>query len=197
MSLNIPYRVSNLLFVTSPDVRYVIIGNFKSDPLAKIINKSIPKEITKEVFYMSPPPDTNDRYANNIDNQGHSKVRLVLVNANNFDSVIPAVFSGMGSDITKIKITGDADSGTIDFFDKNNNIWSNKGQSHYIRESVMGAVYSDDIEQYNFNIKNIFRNAKRVSDIYKKRTEGLGNGAICGSEYADSLTKINEILTKK
>lgn len=206
MSLNIPYRVSNLLFVTSPDVKYIIIGDFNGDPgkTARFINQSIPKEINKEVYYVTKPVkadgtarDPADKLYSAIANQNDKKVRVVIIGSTtplNWNS-IQARFTSLKEHYSELIIKSDGD---LTFAQYENNALATKS-SKFIGESDVGAVYSDDIEQYNCNMNNLFKNIKKVSGIYKEKAAKLksdsSTGTQCDTEYENFLTALNGIIT--
>ena len=181
MSLNIPYRVSNLLFVTSPDVRYILIGNYHEATdlgnLARFVNKSIPKEISKEVYYINRPTkadgsarDPADKHYSEITNQKDKKVRVVIIGSlpNNWNSVRDK-FKALKEDYSELIVNS---NNGLNFWQYENGALVAKSSS-FIEESIMGAVYSDDIEQYNCNMQNVFKTISRVSNVYIGKLKAL------------------------
>ncbi len=185
LAFNAPYRATNLLYITSPQLRYVIIGN---NNLAKEINKSLPVELKKE-FYTTMPE---------IKNSNNYKVRFIV-----FEDMIdfPKSLEKMpDSDVTAIKINGDSEKGTIEFWQKDSTSWLAKGSSNYIgKASLIGAIYADTLDLYECNMQNVFSKLNLVAKIYIERTKNLVQKSIssrqvqCNQFYNNALTHLNNI----
>ena len=186
LAFSTPYRATNLLYITSPQMRYIIIGDSK---LAKEINKSMPSELKKE-FYQSMPE---------IKNMNNYKIRFVL-----FENLIdfPKALEKMpDSDVTAIKINGDSEKGIIEFWQKESNSWLSKGTSFYIgKQSLIGAIYADTLDVYECNMRNVFSRLNLVTKIYAERTKKLTQGATSGRQfqcnqfYSNALSQLNSIF---
>lgn len=185
LAFNAPYRATNLLFVTSPQLRYTLIGN---NNLAKEINKSLPSELKKE-FYMAKPE---------VKNSNNYKVRLVL-----FDDMIdfPKELAKMpDSDVTAVKVTGGIEKGGIEFYQKDGNSWLFKGRSAYFgKSSLIGAVYADALETYECNMQSAFYRLNIVTKIYAERAKKLLQAGLskreveCNQFYNNAITQLNQI----
>src|SRR3989338_1486438 len=174
LAFSTPYRATNLLYITSPQMRYIIIGDSK---LAKEINKSMPSELKKE-FYQSMPE---------IKNMNNYKIRFVL-----FENLIdfPKALEKMpDSDVTAIKINGDSEKGIIEFWQKESNSWLSKGTSFYIgKQSLIGTIYADTLDVYECNMRNVFSRLNLVTKIYAERTKKLTQGATSGRQFFCSFS---------
>ena len=182
LPFSIPYRATNLLYMTSPKIRYIIIGN---SVIAKEINKSLPSDLNKE-FYETVPT---------IANKNDHKVKLAI-----FDFDVNSVdFKNLekmpDNDVTAIKVNGDIEKGSIDFYQKRGSSWESKGTSYYLtKSSLIGAIYSDTKEIYECNIRNVFNRLKLVTDIYVYRTNELNQQQSCiGASYASALNYLGTI----
>jgi len=158
-----PYRATNLLYMTSPNVRYIIIGN---NNLVKEINKSLPFDLKVE-FYQN--------YQNiQIKDLNNYKVRFIV-----FGDMIdfPQELKRMPDfDVTAININPNAQKGAINFYEKKENSWTLKGTSSYIgQSSIVGAVYTDTLETYHCNMQNAFLRLALVTRIQTDRLEKLKN----------------------
>lgn len=185
LAFSLPYRATNLLYITSDKLRYIIIGDSE---FAEEINKSLPTELKKE-FY---PSSTSVRNLNNY------KVRFVVFENPMID--FPLALQNMqDSDVTALHISGDSKKGSIDFYGKNSNIWQLKGSSFYIgKQALIGAVYSDTNESYECNMKHVFARLKLITKIYKDKTQKLhGTASIqCQDFYNKALPLLEEIDTE-
>ncbi|MBS3098270.1 hypothetical protein J4209_05740 [Candidatus Woesearchaeota archaeon] len=186
---SIPYRVTNFLYLTTPQIRYMLIG---STDLAKEINSSIPEDINNE-FYPSLPA---------LIDKNNNKVKFVFFNQNPSGDL--SVFSGMDDkDVTAIKIT--ESSNKLDFYEKEGNSWSSSlGISYYFGEaSLMGAIFSDYKDNngeaiYDCVMRKAFKKLNLITDIYKSRSESLyeyynSMGDNCKTYHSSAKTKLGEI----
>lgn len=185
---SLPYRITNLLYLTSPEIRYVFVGN---SPFAKEIFGSIPDEI-KKVRY--------DDFSS-IKNTNDDKIRLIYFdNYISEGSNIPLAFENLARDkISALNVKGNEDRGEIEFFDVTNKRFINKKTSYYIRKpSLLGAIFSDDIEIFNCVMKNSFKKLNIVSQVYLEKTDQIKKyysdiGDACGTYHDQALSIINQI----
>ncbi|MBI2654695.1 hypothetical protein HYX02_07880 [Candidatus Woesearchaeota archaeon] len=180
LAFNAPYRATNLLYMTSPQLRYIIIGNSN---LAKDINKTLPAELRKE-FYPS---------MQQIQNSNNYKVRFVI-----FGDMMafPKSLERMpDSDVTAVRINGDTDKGVLEFWQKNGNSWLAKGSSAYIgKASLIGAIYTDSLNAYECNIQNTFLRLNLVTKIYSEKTKKLVQKLALSSRQAECSKFYNNAL---
>ena len=185
LAFSAPYRATNILYATSQQLRYIIIGG---SSLAREINKSLPSDLKKE-FYTSMPE---------ISSSNNYKIRFIV-----FENMIdfPAALGKMpDSDVTAVKINGDNEKGTIEFYQKDKASWLSKGASSYFgKSSLIGAVYADTLDMYECNMKNVFSKLNMVTKIYLGKTkrlvqEGTSNKQVqCNQFYSNALNQLNKI----
>lgn len=177
--------------MTSSKVRYIIIANSDNNlALAKAINKSLPSDLKKE-FYETIPT---------IRNENNYKVRFIVFGNINLPEInIP------NSDVTALKVTGNDEKGTIEFWQKTERGWSSKGSSKYLgKSSLIGAVYSDTLELYKCNMENAFKRVNLVTSVYRNRLNNLLPSTTsssseqsrgCGGIYNSASTQFGTIIT--
>ncbi len=184
-AFGVPYRTTNLLFITSTEVRYIIIGD---NSLAKDINKSMPSSLNKELYVTMPEIKNSNDYA----------VRFIVFGG---IPAFPASLQKMpDSDVTMLKVSGDSNKGALDFYQKNSNSWVLKGTSPYIgKPSLMAAAYSDAIITYRCNMQNVFLRLKLVTKVYSEKINELLKSASsikqtsCSQFYSNALADLNKI----
>ncbi len=194
IAFNEPYKVTNFLYMTSPQVRYIILGN---DPILNYINKTLPASISKE--YPDIIPLT-------IANKNNYKVRFVFGRSTNpIDNYLTNFQQIPDEDVTAIKIiSGDLEKGEVEFFEKGKNLkWVSKGKSPYLaKSSLIGSVYSDSKELYDCSMKNAFSRFGLVTKTYTERTNNLKNDLFltrpdCRTTYENSIALLNKEEMKK
>ena len=186
MEFREPYRSTNLLFITSMQARYILIGG---DSLLKEINKTLPTELDKQSFALYEP--------SKIRNTNNYKVKLIFSNVN-FPSSVPDSLAKMpDSDVTAIRVNGDLEKGNIDFYKKNDKAFTLTGNSAYIgKSSLIAAIYAENQELYNCNMNNVYSKNSLVTKVYKGKIGGLILQATrpeCKQIYTDSLPYLNRI----
>ncbi len=190
-AFSVPYRSTNLLYITSPQLKYVIIGN---NDLAKDINKSLPSYLDKENY-------SSYQDALQIKNSNNYKIRFLVFGNIGLagNSVPPAISKMKDEDVTALKIEGDAEKGALEFYQKKGNSWVSLGTSAYIgKSSLFGAIYTDTLEVYDCNMQNTFGRVKLVTDVYYERTKKLRDTIQrqeCKQIYNNALNQINNIKT--
>lgn len=191
LAFSSPYRSSGLLYVTSDKMRYIIIGN---NDLAKDINKTLPKELSKEFF---------KTYPASLGESKSYKARLIFTENANLPSLnIPSSLAKMkNEDVTAIKITGNNEKGALDFYRMEDaggsKRWALASSSQYIGKApLIGGVYTDTKELYECSMKDAFARHNLVAKIYISRTDKLKAGvtnADCQGVYTNSLNLLNLI----
>jgi len=200
MGFSIPYKITNLLYMTSPQIRYRIIGN---NDFAKESNKSLPIELKKEFYKPISIPT--------IRNLNNYKVRFIVFE--DFDVYgidLTNLEKMQDSDVTAIKVVGDINQGEIQFYVKDGDSWSQQESSFYIgKPYLIGAIYSDALEDYECNMENVFSRLNLVTQVYVKRTEELkkpeelssipsrqiSSRQECTDYYENALIDLKNILT--
>ena len=184
-AFSVPFRAINLLYVSSPQTRYIIIG---SSSLASDINKSMPSDLKKE-FYQSIPQ---------IKNENNYKIRIIVFENIDMNEIGLKNLEKMpDSDVTAVKVNGNSENGAIDFYRKNGNSWLPEGSSVYIQKSsLIGAVYADARDAYQCNMQNVFSRLNLVAKIYAGRTSELikQNKMVCDQFYGKALAELNKII---
>ena len=187
LAFTAPFRSSGLLYATSDKLRYIIIGN---NDLAGEINKTLPQEMNKEFVKVYPASMRTSSY----------RIRFVVIDNLNLQSInVPASIEKMNDgDVTAVKITGDMEKGTLEFYGKEGSRWALKGTSQYLgKASLIASVYTDTKELYECGMKNAFSRHNLVAKIHIDRTQKLKDSITdsqeCSGIYADSILYLNSI----
>ena len=129
----LPYKVTNIIYLASPKTRYVFVGR---------------SDFAKKVFEMIPDGVKNDGYTNIevIQDENDDIVRLIFFDQ---EPKLPENLRNVGSVVTALRVNGNEDSGTLEFFESVDDTFESEGKSNYIKEETLfGAIFSDDIENY-------------------------------------------------
>ncbi len=205
LTFSVPYKATNLLYITSPQVRYIIVGD-GDNSLVKKIDALLPKDLNKKLY------STTDPNIANIENENNYNIKFIVFG----DSMIniPDNLKNMpDKSVTAVRIPypvsdeiteDDEITGTVEFYKKEGNSWATNSlqdTSPYIGiESLIGAIYSDTVELYNCNMGNTFSRLNLVTLVLKHRSEKLKNSdktnENCYEVYASISSDLQQIIDK-
>jgi len=184
-----PFRVTNFLYVTSPEIKYIIddSNSTKANQLNELLPPKYIVENDQSKLFMN--KEINN--PNNVDNTNNYKIRIISFSDLSSQSS-PSFGKTKENDITAIYIDSQLDdSGMITFYEKSGTSWNGVGLSNYIgKASLLAAIFSENQEIYECGMKNALERLQLVADIYKKRTDNLGS---CDGLYASASTNLNNI----
>ncbi len=185
---NTPYRVTNFLYITDPQLRYIIVFDASTEAVAKKVFDELPKEISKEVVDVADIGDLVDK--NNY------KVKFVFMvnDVNNVPTAdaLSELIDMADKDVTAINVDAGTSNviqstGEMRFFKKHGNGWMAVNPiTYYLKqESLFGAIYAEDIEMYNCAMKKAFKKLGFVSKIYFERSSSLETyyGSPCSTQH--------------
>ncbi len=178
---SVPYRVTNFLYVTSPDVRYIIDDDGSTDLDDKLFEILPPKYIEKDGqsnLFMnkqqttSPYSDTNNY-----------KVKVIYFNTGSFSP--GSVFGKTKEkDISALSINPDISCvgneeeildcfGDVVFFNYDGSSWASTTTDYIGKASLFAAIFSENLEIYECGMNNAFGRLKNITKIYESRTTDL------------------------
>lgn len=191
---NMPYRVTNFLYLTDPELRYVIV-NKPDRPGFKIFNE-LPKEMNKELIEIN--------RLNTFSDKNNYKVKFIFFD-NKEDDVLSKLNEMQDGDVTAIVLmdfTGEdkiPDIGKIEFFQKKGPVWESKGITFYLKkESLFGAIFVADKEMYDCVMKKSFNKLNLVTKIYLNRSSTLVdyygiNNLGCAGVHSSAVTNLRNM----
>ena len=180
LDFSMPYRITNLVYITSPKYRYIFIGG--ND--AREMEIMMPNETFSGIFST----------LGEVRYDGEKKARLVffddfLSDGNSLSFNLEDYARLSDNDVTALNVKGSLESGTIEFFRKQQDKFIKIGESGYIgKESLLGAVFSDSPEIYSCVMDNIFEKANIVTKVYRGKTEAIR------SAYSGSNDRCSALL---
>ena len=166
LDFSVPYRITNLVYLTSPKYRYILVGD---NEIAREIDKIMPNETFSEIF--STLGATKYR--------GENKVRFIFFDdyineSQNLGFNLKDYVSLPNNDVTALNVKGNLDSGEIEFFKKIGDKFRKTDTSYYIgKESLLGAIFSDSPEIYACVMDNIFEKIGIVTQIYLGKVNSI------------------------
>ena len=206
---SVPYRVTNFLYVTSPEVRYLIDDDV-NDLADALFDLLPPKYIVKDgksKLFMSKEKGS---FSGSGDKNNY-KVRVIYFS----DPITFDPESTFGKtkkmDISAVYIYGigcagdpaderlDCD-GDLKFFNYNSTTdsWTSQITEFVGKASLLAAIFSENKEIYECGMNNAFYRLQNVTKIYYDRTTALKAGyssGVCDSGLGTALGYLNGIYT--
>ena len=191
---SVPYRVTNFLYVTSPDIKYIIYDDNLA--LATALEELLPpKYIVKDDksrLFM------NKEIGSLTDDMNNYKIRVIYFTDNLPNlagkysekqkiSALKVVPSCSGTPEGKLKCRGDL---TFHNYNESSNGWSNDVSDYVGEASLLAAIFSEDKEIYECGMDNSFKRLLNVTKIYQDRTQDLMDYYGSGTCYE----QLNEVL---
>jgi len=170
---SLPYRVTNLLYLSSPRIRYIFVVDSSciasgATCFGKMVFNSTPVEVRKEIIESIGVSSITDR--------GDDQVRIISF----YDALATPSAPSLSiplqnkKGVTALNVIGDEDKGQVNFYSSTGTSFTSKGVSHYIREpALMGAIFADDVDVYNCVMEDAFKKLNIVTKIYQNKTVAL------------------------
>lgn len=170
---NVPFRVTNLLYITSPSVKYIIFheGNTSASyDMAMELNESLPSTLDIELAPISSASD--------LLNKNYYKARFIYTGTDP-GQIHDSFFT---SDVSAIRIdSGSGDigsSGKVTYYDYNSSSFTKSGEVPYFgKAGLFAALFSEDQEIYMCNMESVVERLNHVSEVYRIRTSSLSTSA--------------------
>lgn len=167
MPYRLPFKVIDLLFITSPNIKYYIIGN---DPV-----------FVKE--FLNNTHDEKERLSLNTENifvleeakaGGNDQVKIIDLDGTNLGSSVPESLLSLDDEkVTAVSFVGQ----DVDYYQKKGKGWNKISKKKLPLISLGGvndaakyaAIFAQDDQQYWCNIQKALKRVEFVSGIYEKK----------------------------
>lgn len=176
----VPFKVSNFVYMTSPELKYYIVYSEPQDLLkaeklfAKLPPETIRKKGIDEVAFNKEIISAEDiiRY-HETPFENNYFVRFIFINT---DPVLPRSFNVLeDTRVSAVTIPDPTrDRGWVDFYQKNSTGFkklSDVSLGYFGEESLFGAVFTDDPDNYRCIFRKGLQKLEIVGEVYKHRTE--------------------------
>ncbi len=201
---NMPYRVTNFLYLTDPQLRYIIVDK-PNIPGEKVFDE-LPKEINKEII--------NDTAS--IINKNNYKVKFIFFDDfdgifddfnNKYNKLTKSLKKMSDEDVTGIIIKAEfttdniiPNTGYMEFIQKEGSEWKTIGTttSYIKKEALYGAIFAADVKMYNCVMRKAFKKLNLVTKIYLDRSDKLeedyfNNGNSCYESHSNAKTELDKM----
>jgi hypothetical protein len=211
---SIPYKVTNFLYVTSPDIKYVLVrdANGANDDLLNALQGLLPppyiqKDSLQKLFmniivldYADPleVTDTNNYKVRVIYFSTEDKTLTLsknLRNTKNKDFSALAVIPYPSCQSLSSEQMLDC-GGTLKFYNYNlsTDKWTGTQSAFLGKASLLAAIFSENKEIYDCGMNNAITRLNSTSAIYRARAQKLvTDSSSCSTQYSNAITDINQI----
>ncbi len=178
---NVPFKVTSFLYMTTPNVRYVIVGN-ANDRAANELFSILPVKMNKELVA------TQD-YPGSVRNEGDKYVRFIFVNSGTMFN-IPVGFDNV--EVSGLSI--DTERGELQFLVRSvsdSESFTTSGPRHTYTEPepLYGAVFMDKPEEYACLMKRAYTRLGMVTKVYAEKLNMIApiySGTSCEGYYGNN-----------
>lgn len=187
LEFKLPYRVTNFLFLTNPNIKYYIVhdgqtGTSTSQKLLQQITKNIPPLIQYEKITQTQLTSIKE------EDYQHTKFILLDVPPTTLDD------SFKRASTSAIKI----DQNGIAFYEKDE---TNFRQVKYLPfiglPSIYAAIFAEDHTMYECGLKTAFRKLNYISQLYSERaTELQAQAETTGKDWCTYTDIIQHLTTQ-
>ncbi len=169
LSWDVPFRSVDFLFISSPQIRYIFIGNgWLFDDLKDLF----PEDLNAEFYDSNSVPPIKD--LNNY------KVRIIYVDSTKKDPHISTLKKMSAEDVTALEIDSTLD--TINFYRKSHpstppsyKFYSTQTSSfnYFGQASLIAAIFSENPDDYICNMEKAAKRLVHIAQIYQNRSAYL------------------------
>lgn len=159
-----PYRVTNFLFLTTDNLKYVVVDN-PSETLDNVIYEEL--KVTKQLVSNMDAVKPTNNY----------KIKFIFFDGGDLNTFTVPDLGILDKDITAINIKPNPSAqkfGEIDFYKKQGAYFADKKTSYYLTNaSLYGAIFAQDKEAYECVMEKALERLNLVTRLQKARAQEL------------------------
>ncbi|MCX6706545.1 MAG: hypothetical protein NT001_00160 [Candidatus Woesearchaeota archaeon] len=191
-SWDMPFRVTNFIYMTVPEIKYYFIVPSTSSALPESIKtefiSNLPVNLSYEIV------DSAD----SIQYKGEQRIRLVFFSVLDFNGVVPANLQKVSDPAITALVIDPVDSSKwpdgkaeLNFYKKSKTDFVLDNDEEGISnsypalgiQSAYGAVYSDSFQNFKCNMDDAVKRLNLVSGVYEERSNILSEKAVSGEIF--------------
>lgn len=185
---DMPYRSSNMLYLTQPEVRYIFFEDIFDD-----MGDILPDAVNKDVVSLTE--------AASLKNENSPTVRVVVKQGNwNPDNLDLGALKSLDSDVLSVvevkKLSAASETAEVTYFEKTGDKTYKPIEPAFTvigEEALLGAVFSGSSELFGCTLNRALKRYMYVTEIYYLRAEELKSASmptICKEKYEQARTKL-------
>jgi len=209
---SVPYRVTNFLYVTSPDIKYTLVEDLNNQDLLDSLEGLLPpRYISKDGQQKLFMNFANINYTNPLvlTDTNNYKVRIIYLTGSTTGQTIniaEGLKNTKNKDISALAITlSQCDTsdpldcyGNLIFYNYNGTGWSGTQSSFVGKAAILAAIFSENKALYECGMNNSLKRLESISEVYKIKAENLSS-SLCNTLYTNAalnalaLSQVTEI----
>ncbi len=160
LELKLPYRVTNFLYLTNPNIKYYFV--YQEEPISSSLLRQLTKNIPPLISYENITLDEVSR----LKAEDYQHTKFVFLNAD--PPTIDSTFNKVSADAIKIDQNG------VAFYEKEGTSFNRVKFLSYIGlPSLYAAIFAQDYVMYECGLRTAFRKLSYVSELYAERAGEL------------------------
>ena len=202
---SVPFRVTNFLYVTSPDVRYVIDdsgGTLTQDLMDLLPPRYISKDGKQRLFMYK-----ENGSITSLSDKNNYKVRLIRIfSGSGTTQTLTNNFDTKNEDLSALDIItqscfpGDNLEcyGDLKFYNYDGVDWSPPTTSSFIgKASILAAIFSENAKIYECGMNNSLKRLTNVAKIYQERSTNLDSLSCSNGVFGSASTEMDDLQNQK
>lgn len=193
---NVPFKVTNFLYVSTPLNRYYFIYDENSQNSfadAKKYFDAVPDNFTKEIVSLN-DFRSSSRYNNDFG------VTLLFFDVSTQLNIPPKhwIYDLDTQHVGALSINTGSKEILFHYISGNSLVTTPSSQKYFRDEELFGAIFSGNSENYDCNLKKAYSRLEKIALIYSTRTSYLFSEAtseICAFHYNFEIDSINALST--
>lgn len=179
-----PFKVQNIFYMTTPDVRYVFIGN--SVDFEPIIDM-LPNGTNFDMY----------GYFSDIDNKNNYKIKVISTSIGNPVDIVNSDMEfckdrDYDCDFVEVDLIDGVNRGTFEINDDGDVI------NYFSKEFLLGGILSEDSETYRCNTLLALEKYQLLVELYSERSSKIRDhyvdfGDECGQYFTEAINSLNAI----
>ncbi|MBI4453851.1 hypothetical protein HY636_04370 [Candidatus Woesearchaeota archaeon] len=192
----VPFKVANFLYLTSPNIRYILVYK-NSMAESKTFAEKIFALMSDNEFLNSELIE--EEQLPSIEDQGHDKIRFVFFYQ--FDDISDKTNGKSLSDTTfDVLVLTPSFEGTAIFLSdkqvmKEFSYDEQKKIGYFGKEALVGAIFSEDENFFECNMRKSFNHLNRIYDVYRYRALYLAKYIADNDQFSHCSQVYNEFAS--
>jgi hypothetical protein len=198
----LPFRITNFVYLTSPDIVYLLVHDGPSEDFAEQINytrdrTSLPDSMLKIVL-------SQGSLENQLSSLNHLNTRVVYVGGDEYCTQETVTFPQGANSAICVEI--DSNNGGLDGWGKvvylrdTQSGYATQRETYFLgRASLFGAIFSEDIVQFDCSMQKAYTRMNNMLDVYISRsnnlTYALSENSGCRTLHNQAKSKLESMKT--
>ena len=186
---DMPFRITNFVYLTSPDIIYLLVYDGFTEDFVKEINSSrttlsLPEDLTKIII------EDNAALESQLKQLDHLNTRVIYIK----NDCSTTVFPDHATSAVCIQVNDNVESGGLNGWGNVTYLDPEDNHKHTFfigRPSLFGVIFAEDIVQYDCSMQKAFKRMLQLLDVYQYRSSNLSQtGDMCGTRHDQAVGRL-------